>query len=99
MEMRDEGEIAGKSERRRWKEGESARGRRVGFGRKSEGLEGRERERERITGLKSRTQREMAREREKACEKERAFGVERSHQIEKINTLKSTLYIPAGCCA
>lgn len=100
MEKQDEGEIAGKSERRRRKEG--------GRARRTKGRVGRETERERvrvwredraidrITGFKSRTEREMARDKGKKRERERerAFRVEKSRktsQIEKINTLNSTL--------
>lgn len=54
-----------------------------------------DREIDRITGFKSRTEREMARDKGKSVrEGERAFRVEKTHktsQIEKINTLNSTL--------
>ena len=59
-----------------------------------------DREIDRISGFKSRTEREMVRDKGKRREKqsererERAFGVEKAHktsQIKKINTLNSTL--------
>ncbi len=98
MEKRDEGEIAGKSERRKWKEGGRARGRRGGLAGRQRGrvrVWREDREIDRITGFKSRTEREMARDKGKKREREkRAFGVEKTRktsQIEKINTLNYTL--------
>lgn len=72
MEKGDKGEIAGK--RRKWKEGGRARGRWGGLAGRQRGrvrVWREDREIDRITGFKSRTEREMARDKGKKREREK----------------------------